>query len=50
MRRSERPSERTVHAGERDAVQNARDKQAAFSRTMTYRSVAQAQSAYERWV
>jgi hypothetical protein len=28
-------------------VQNARDKQAAFSRTMTYRSVAQAQSAYD---
>ena len=33
--------------GERAAVQNARDKQAAFSQIMTYRSVAQAQAAYD---
>ncbi len=32
--------------GEKAALQNAKDKQAAFSRVMAYRSIAQAETAY----
>jgi hypothetical protein len=33
--------------GEKAALQSAKDKQAAFSRVMAYRSIAQAQAAYD---